>query len=88
MKLITGCLENLIDLGPSSIEECLSVKSIISKTLRNYRRENIFEELLKKYLLDNNKYIRVWGKINPDLVEDTLFEETIRMRLVLQKMKF
>ena len=81
-------MENLIDLGPSSIEECLSVKSIISKTLRNYRRENIFEELLKKYLLDNNKYIRVWGKINPDLVEDTLFEETIRMRLVLQKMKF
>ena len=88
IKIINGCLDSLVDLGAPSIEECLSVKSFISKTLRNYRKENIFEGLLKKHLLDNNKYIRIWGKLNPDLIEDSVFDETIKMRLVLQKMKF
>lgn len=42
--------------------------------------------MLKKYILDNKKYIRICGKVNPDLIEDSMFEEKVRMGLTKQKL--
>ncbi len=70
MKIISGCLETLLEEGVAGLEQSLNVKSFISKTLRNYRKDNLFEELLKKHIIDNPNYIRIVGKQNLSLVED------------------
>ena len=47
----------------------LEVKKNISKILRNYRTNSIFEQLIQKYLIDNEFYIRIWGQYTRNLIE-------------------
>lgn len=37
--------------------------------IKTYRKNNIFEELLRKFILDNQDYIVLRGFNNPDIIE-------------------